>query len=67
MSLYSVLIKIVRDFRRDNKNGQSRDIGPKKSWRYQRGKQNLYFEEGQTTQWPKEKGPTTISKHCTEN
>jgi hypothetical protein len=25
-------------------------------WRYQRGNQNSYIEEEQTTQWPKEKG-----------
>ena len=25
-------------------------------WRYQRGNQNPYIQEGQTTQWPKEKG-----------
>jgi hypothetical protein len=24
-------------------------------WRYQRGNQNQYIEEEQTTQWPKEK------------
>ena len=24
-------------------------------WRYQRGNQNLYIEEEQTIQWPKEK------------
>ena len=24
-------------------------------WRYQRGNQNPYFEEGQTTQWSEEK------------
>ena len=24
-------------------------------WRYLRGNQNPYIEEGQTTQWPKEK------------
>ena len=24
-------------------------------WRYQRGNQNSYIEEAQTTQWPKEK------------
>jgi hypothetical protein len=24
-------------------------------WRYQSGNQNLYIEEEQTTQWPKEK------------
>ena len=24
-------------------------------WRYQRGNQNTYIEEEQTTQWPKEK------------
>jgi hypothetical protein len=25
-------------------------------WRYQRGNQNLYIEEEQKTQWPKENG-----------
>ena len=30
--------------------------------RYQRGNQNLYIEEKQTTQWPKEKAKTTIHK-----
>jgi len=25
-------------------------------WRYQRGNQNPYIEEEETTQWPKEKG-----------
>ena len=33
--------------------------------RYQRGNQNLYIEEGQTTQWPKEKVQTTIYKTYT--
>jgi hypothetical protein len=28
----------------------------KKSWRYQRGNQNPYIDEEQTTQWTKEKG-----------
>ena len=28
----------------------------RKVWRYQRGNQNPYIEEEQTTQWPKEKG-----------
>ena len=28
-------------------------------WRYQRGNQNPYIEEEQTTQWPKEKEQTT--------
>jgi hypothetical protein len=27
----------------------------KRVWRYQRGNQNPYIEEEQTTQWPKEK------------
>jgi len=31
-------------------------------WRYQRGNQNPWIEEGQTTQWPKDKGQTTIYK-----
>jgi len=37
-------------------------------WRYQRGNQNPYIEEEQTTQWPKEKvqtGQTTIYKTYT--
>ena len=25
----------------------------RRGWRYQRGNQNSYVEEGQTTQWPK--------------
>jgi hypothetical protein len=35
-------------------------------WRYQRGNQNPYIEEGQTTQWPKEKvqkGKQRSTKH----
>ena len=31
-------------------------ISSKRVWRYQRGNQNPYIEEEQTTQWPKEKG-----------
>jgi hypothetical protein len=27
----------------------------RRAWRYQRGNQNPYIEEEQTTQWPKEK------------
>jgi hypothetical protein len=30
--------------------------------RYQRDNKNPYIEEEQTTQWPKEKGQTTIYK-----
>jgi hypothetical protein len=40
----------------------------RKVWRYQRGKQNSYIEEEQTTQWPKEKSTkeqTTIYKTYT--
>ena len=37
----------------------------RKVWRYQRGDQNPYIEEEQTTQWPKEKGQTTIYKTYT--
>ena len=32
-------------------------------WLYQRGNQNPYIEEEKTTQWPKEKGQTTSTKH----
>jgi len=34
-------------------------------WRYHRGKQNLHIKKGQTTQWQKEKGQTTIYKTIT--
>ena len=37
-------------------------------WRYQRGNQNSWIEEEQTTQWPKEKGPKDkqrFTKHYT--
>jgi len=34
-------------------------------WRYQRGNQNPYIDEKQTTQWPKEKIQTTIYKTYT--
>ena len=36
-------------------------------WRYQRGNQNPYIEEEQTTQWPNEKGQKDkqrSTKHC---
>ena len=33
-------------------------------WRYERGNQNMYIKEEQTTQWPKEKWQTTIFKTC---
>ena len=36
-------------------------IASRRIWRYQRGNQNPYIE-GQTTQWTKEKGQTTIYK-----
>jgi hypothetical protein len=30
------------------------NVGRRRVWRYQRGNQNSYIEEEQTTQWPKE-------------
>jgi len=30
------------------------NVGRGRVWRYQRGNQNSYIEEEQTTQWPKE-------------
>ena len=32
-------------------------------WRYQRGNQNPYIDEGQTTQWPKKKDKQRSTKH----
>ena len=34
---------------------QYRNKGLRRVWKYQRGNQNPYIEEEQTTQWPKEK------------
>jgi hypothetical protein len=50
-------------------NEQSRDTG-KKSKKIPSGYQNPQIEEGQTTQWPKEKGQRDkqrSTKHYTEN
>ena len=38
------------------KNPHLNSIVNRRVWRYQRGNQNPYIEEEQTTQWPKEKG-----------
>ena len=38
------------------------DIHLRRVWKYQKGNQNPWIEEGQTIQWPKEKGQTTIYK-----
>jgi hypothetical protein len=35
--------------------GAQSNISLRRVWRYQRGNQNPYIEEEQTTQWPKEK------------
>ena len=35
--------------------GKQNMLNAKRVWRYQRGNQNPYIEEEQTTQWPKEK------------
>jgi len=39
-------------------------MSSRRVWRYQRGNQNPYIEEEQTTQWPKKstKGQTRIYK-----
>ena len=37
------------------KNEKSYPDPLRRVWRYQRGNQNPYIEEEQTTQWPKEK------------
>jgi len=42
----------------------------RRGWRYQRDNQIMQIEEGQATQWPKEKGETDkqrSTKHYTEN
>ena len=35
-------------------------------WRYQRGNQNPYIEEEQTTQWPKRKSTKRSTKHTSQ-
>jgi len=63
------LIRLVISFMWTNKNYQDIDRDScrnvRRVWRYQRGNQNLYIEEEQTTQWPKEKVQTTIYKTYT--
>ena len=70
---------IIRNSKKDRQhNGQKKkrtnndlqNITHKRVWRYQRDNQNPYNEEGQTTQWPKEKGQKEkqrSTKHYTEN
>jgi hypothetical protein len=36
-------------------NYKKKERNQRRVWRYQRVNQNLYIEEGQTTQWSKEK------------
>jgi len=48
-----------------NKSNGIRQTYVKRVWRYQRGNQKPYIEEGQTTQWPKEKWQKTIYKTYT--
>jgi tRNA G10 N-methylase Trm11 len=45
-----------------NKTQTKRQTKKKRVCRYQSGVQNPAIEEEQTTQWPKEKGQTTIYK-----
>jgi len=44
-----------KKYKRTNNDLQNIHIKLNKAWRYQRGNQNPYIEEEQTTQWPKEK------------
>ena len=56
-----------------NRGGMVDDyVFRRRAWRYQRGNQNPKVEEGQTTQWPKEKGQknkkrSTKQTHTTTN
>jgi len=49
--IFTVNIKFEKSIISNNKNVNIRRV-----WRYQRGNQNPYIEEEQTTQWLKEKG-----------
>jgi hypothetical protein len=56
-----IRIRILKKNRQ--RNGQkTKHKQPSRSRRYQRGNQNPYIEEEQTTQWPKENNQTTIYK-----
>jgi len=63
------IIRLVMSFIWTNKKYQDIDRDScrnlRRVWRYQRGNQNRYIEEEQTTQWPKEKVQTTIYKTYT--
>jgi hypothetical protein len=43
----------IEDSRYDVRNKQ-KNVNRRRVWRYQKGNQNPYIEEEQTTQWPKE-------------
>ena len=43
------------EVKKDHKICLNSRILTRRVWRYQRGNHNLYIEEEQTTQWPKEK------------
>ena len=65
MSLYNIILWPIKSSQFDNWFVNNRDFqgSNRRVWRYQRVNQNLYIEEEQTTQWPKEKGQITIYKH----
>jgi hypothetical protein len=48
--------RIVGKSVKNNPPKSSLDCTIRRAWRYQRGDQNPYIEEGQKTQWTKEKG-----------
>ena len=51
-----LLINITGTFIHDkNIFSTNKALRLRRAWRYQRGNQNPYIEEEQTTQWPKEK------------
>jgi hypothetical protein len=42
-------------YNESSKFKETKSIPVRRVWRYQRGNQNPYIDEEQTTQWPKEK------------
>jgi hypothetical protein len=52
---YYGLKKMYRKTSNDLQNTTQKTKDLRRVWRYQRGNQNPYIEEEQTTQWPKEK------------
>jgi len=56
-----------KTIKKNNTTYSNKNHGVRRVWRYQRGNQNPYIEEEQTTQWPKEKVQKDKHKYLTKH